>query len=175
VTHTISLIAEEPDVVILALDQRTGDGPDRSPEVALEEVGSTRVDPLRAMVVDDEPTVREAIHSLLETFGFDVVAEAEDGLAAVEAVAGARPDVILMDVRMPRMDGLEATREIKARYPHVQVVLLSAYDDSTFRKSAEEFGATCYLVKGSSAVLLEQVLTSAAQLHRRLVELRGES
>lgn len=173
-SHTMSLMLEEPDA-ILALDARAADEPNGWPEVVLEEAGPTSSEPLRAMVVDDEPMVREAIRSLLETFEFDVVAEAEDGLAAVELAGQAGPDVILMDVRMPRMDGLEATREIKSRFPDVQVVLLSAYDDSTFRRSAEQFGATCYLVKGCSPVLLEQVLTSAAQLHRRLVELHGET
>ncbi len=114
------------------------------------------------VVVDDDASMRDAIRELLEELGFAVVGLAGDGSTAVAVVADARPDVVLMDVRMPKMDGLEATRQIRVMRPAVQVVLLSAYDDLTFRRAAEEVGACSFLAKGCSPDMLERTLRAAA-------------
>ncbi len=117
--------------------------------------------PTRVVVVDDDPMVREAVRALMEDRGFDVVGEAEDGLAAVGVVAELLPDVVLMDVKMPVMDGLEATRRITTAHPTVKVILLSAYDDASFRRTADQIGAADYLVKGVSPLVLEQAIRNA--------------
>jgi len=116
----------------------------------------------RILIVDDDPLVRDAIQELLEGMGFAVVGAVEDGFRAVETAGIVEPDVVLMDVRMPGMDGLEATRRIRLLHPEVQVVLLSAYDDLTFRTVAREAGARTYLVKGCPPDVLERELRAAA-------------
>lgn len=122
----------------------------------------------RIVVADDDELVRESLVELLEEVGFEVVDEAADGAQAVERVTRSEPDVVLMDMRMPVMDGLQATREIRTRLPWVQVIMLSAYDDPGFMRSAEEAGALCYIVKGTGVELLRDVLTSAVKTARGL-------
>jgi CheY-like chemotaxis protein len=116
----------------------------------------------RVLIVDDDATVRDAVQELLEGMGFAVVGAVEDGFRAVEMAGIVEPDVVLMDVRMPGMDGLEATRRIRTVHPDVQVVLLSAYDDLTFRQVAAQAGAFRYLVKGCAPTELDRELRAAA-------------
>jgi len=115
----------------------------------------------RVLIADDDPLVREALRELLEGYGFEVVGEAGDGLEAVRLADERAPEVVLMDVRMPRMDGIQATGEIRRRHPEIQVVMLSAYDEEGFEREAEAIGALCYLIKGVGARLLRDVLVSA--------------
>jgi YesN/AraC family two-component response regulator len=122
----------------------------------------------RVLVVDDERTILQALCSLLEEIGFDVVGSASNGAQAVELATELHPDVVLMDMRMPVLDGIEATRLIKRHDPSVQVVMLSAYEDVGIRQGAESAGAYCFLVKGCSPALIGDVLRAAAQ-HRREV------
>ncbi len=122
----------------------------------------------RIVVADDDELVRRSLVELLEDIGFDVVEEASDGVQAVDRVTRTEPDVVLMDMRMPVMDGIQATREIRTLLPWVQVVMLSAYDDPGFMRSAEEAGALCYVVKGTGVSLLRDVLTSAVDTARGL-------
>lgn len=126
----------------------------------------------RVLVADDDGLVREAVRELLEDYGFDIVGEAEDGSVAVRLADELLPDVVLMDMRMPVMDGIEATAEIRGRQPNVQVVMLSAYDDEGFKQDAERAGALCYLVKGMGGGLIRDVLRSAVDTARGLA-LRG--
>ena len=128
-------------------------------EAPTDEVASPQP---RILVVDDDPLVRDAFQELLEGMGFAVVGAVEDGFRAIETAGIVEPDVVLMDVRMPGMDGLEATRRIRLLHPDVQVVLLSAYDDLTFRTVAREAGARTYLVKGCPPDVLERELRAAA-------------
>jgi NarL family two-component system response regulator LiaR len=85
---------------------------------------------------------------MLSDHGFDVVGEAGDGAEGIDLVSRTGPDVVLMDLRMPNLDGIQATRTIKRGRPAVQVILLSAYGDSGLRAEAEDAGVYCYLVKG---------------------------
>jgi DNA-binding NarL/FixJ family response regulator len=117
---------------------------------------------LRILIADDEPTMRDAVRDLLENLGFEVVGAACDGLSAVEMADELRPDVVLMDLRMPSLDGVEATRRIRSAHPDVRVVLLSAYDDPAFRAAADRAGACCYLAKGCRPEALEQAIRSGA-------------
>ncbi len=116
---------------------------------------------LRVLAVDDDRGFREEIRELLEEEGFDVVGEAGDGAEAVDLAARLHPDVILMDLRMPNIDGIEATRLIKSEQPMTQVVMLSAYDDPGLQDGAGEVGVYCYLVKGCRASLIKDVLLRA--------------
>lgn len=100
------------------------------------------------VVVDDHPVVRNGLVALLGTIpGFDVVGEAADGDAAVRVVEEVRPDVVLMDVRMPGMDGVEATRRIRERVPGCRVLILTMHDDDATVFTAMKAGARGYLLK----------------------------
>jgi CheY-like chemotaxis protein len=102
----------------------------------------------RVMLVDDDLGYRTMLRDWLADMGVTDVAVANDGAEAVELAGRISPDLILMDLRMPKMDGIEAARRIKARLPAVQVVMLSGYGDERLQRAAEEAGVYSYLVKG---------------------------
>ncbi len=102
---------------------------------------------MKIMVVDDHVLVRDGIVSLLNAEGFDVVGEASNGLEAVERARELRPDLILMDITMPGVSGLEATRLIKTEMPQVTVVIVTVSDDEQDLLEAVKSGARGYLLK----------------------------
>lgn len=105
--------------------------------------------PIQTLIVDDSPHSRAGLRALLTTSAeVAVIGEACNGGEAVEQVEQCHPDVVLMDVRMPGMDGLAATRQIKKKWPQIRVVLLSMYD--TYRQEANIAGAEAFLIKGCS-------------------------
>ena len=105
---------------------------------------------LRVLLADDHPVVRGGLRGLLATIdGFEVVGEAMDGESAVRQAQHLRPDVVLMDVRMPGMGGVEATRQIRARAPEVAVLVLTMFDDDATVFTAMQAGARGYLLKGA--------------------------
>jgi DNA-binding NarL/FixJ family response regulator len=118
----------------------------------------------RVVVVDDDESVRTAIAGLLAACGIEIAGVAPDGEAGVELVARTRPDVVVMDLRMPRLDGAAATELIRAHDETVQVVLLSAYDDPSLVTGAKLNGAYAYLVKGCAGSLVVDVVTQAFAL-----------
>src|SRR6266536_6182697 len=102
----------------------------------------------RVVLVDDHPVLREGLRRILEREpDLEIVGEAETGEAALELVARISPDIVLMDVRMPGMDGIEATRRLGASHPQVQVLVLSAYPE--FTREALQAGAAGYLLKSA--------------------------
>lgn len=106
--------------------------------------------PIRIVVADDHPVVRNGLVALLRSIpGLDVVGEAADGDAAVRAVEEHEPDVILMDVRMPGTDGIEATRRIRTQTPGCRVLILTMFDDDATVFTAMKAGAQGYLLKES--------------------------
>ena len=114
----------------------------------------------RVLVAEDDPVVRVALGDLLEGEGFEVVGLAANGAEAVEMTERAEPEVVLSDVGMPVMDGLEATRSIKRRFPDVEVVILSASGDPEHVTEAEEVGVYRFLTKGST---FEQIIETVAK------------
>jgi len=103
---------------------------------------------IKVLIADDHAVVREGTRQILEHEpDLEVVAEAADGEEAVRVAGSSRPDVAIIDIAMPRLDGIEATRQIKALYPAIAVLILTAYDDDQFVFSLLEAGAAGYLLK----------------------------
>jgi DNA-binding NarL/FixJ family response regulator len=107
---------------------------------------------LRVLLVDDHLMVRRSIRRLLKAAmpELHVVGEAADGLEALALVRTLTPDIVFMDISMPILDGLEATRRITADFARVRVIIVSANEDEIFYRKAKEAGAAGYLLKGSS-------------------------
>jgi DNA-binding NarL/FixJ family response regulator len=105
-------------------------------------------DVVRVLIADDHPVVRSGIRGMLASDpAFEVVAEAADGTEAVALALRERPDVVLMDLRMPELDGASATAEIRARCPETQIIVLTTYDTDSDIVRAIEAGAIGYLLK----------------------------
>ncbi|XVV09984.1 response regulator [Actinoplanes sp. CA-131856] len=103
--------------------------------------------PLRVVIADDQALVRAGFRMILAADGIDVVAEAENGAEAVEAVRRVGPDVVLMDIRMPDMDGIEATRRILAAAGPPRVIMLTTFDLDNYVYAALGMGASGFLLK----------------------------
>ena len=115
--------------------------------------------PIRVLVADDQRTVRDGLTMLVGLIdGVEVVGAACDGVEAVELAQTERPDVVLMDLRMPRMEGAEATRHIRAELPDTQVLVLTTYADDESLFPALQAGARGYLTKDASAEEIEQAI-----------------
>jgi len=103
---------------------------------------------MKVLICDDQAIVRDGLAMLLKLEqDIDVVGTAEDGAAAIEMVAKERPDLVLMDLKMPIMNGVEATRQIRTKYPEVKVLVLTTYADDEWVFDAIQAGASGYLLK----------------------------
>jgi DNA-binding NarL/FixJ family response regulator len=124
--------------------------------------------PIRVLVADDQRVVRDGLTMLVGLIdGVEVIGTACDGIEAVQRAQSERPNVVLMDLRMPRMDGAEATRQIRATLPDTQVLVLTTYADDDSLFPALQAGARGYLTKDASAEEIEQAITAlvAGQTH----------
>jgi DNA-binding NarL/FixJ family response regulator len=120
-------------------------------------------EPVTVVVADDQSAVREGLVLLLGTLpGITVTGQAEDGDAAVEVVATVQPRVVLMDLNMPRCDGVAATRRIKADHPQTQVVVLTTYSDDESIITALQAGALGYLTKDATRAEIGRAVQAAA-------------
>jgi DNA-binding NarL/FixJ family response regulator len=119
---------------------------------------------MRILIADDHGIVRSGLKMLIERQGgMNVVAEADDGVSAVEAAQRERPDVAILDVAMPRMTGIQATREIRAHCPDTSVLLLSMHDDERYVHDALRAGAAGYVLKRQAdAELIDAVRAVAS-------------
>jgi DNA-binding NarL/FixJ family response regulator len=117
---------------------------------------------VRAVVADDHPVFRQGLRVLLEDLGVEVVAEAPDGTAAVEAALAERPDVVLMDVQMPGLTGIEATRQLLQRWPQARVLVLTMVADDEAVFAAIQAGALGYVLKGAGQAEIGRALEAVA-------------
>jgi len=120
--------------------------------------------PIRVLLADDHTLVRAGIRSLLENMeGIEVIAEASDGRDALRLVRAHRPDVVLMDIAMPGLNGLEAAARIAKKFPNVRVVILSMHVNEEYVLQALRAGAAGYMVKGADAAELEIAIRAVAR------------
>ena len=106
---------------------------------------------MKILIVEDNATVRKLIRSATADISEETV-ERADGADALEAYETQRPDVVLMDVKMPRMDGLTATRQVLQRYPEARIIIVTDYDDDELRGAAREAGACAFALKTISPI-----------------------
>lgn len=119
-------------------------------------------DKIRVLIADDHQLYVEGLRTILELEpDIEVVGEAASGIEAVEAAAQLQPHVVLMDVQMPHMDGIEATRQLAARYPHIGVVLLSGLYSDEHHHRALKIGARGYLPKDSGRAEITHMVRRA--------------
>jgi DNA-binding NarL/FixJ family response regulator len=119
---------------------------------------------IRVLVADDQQLVREGLRVLLDLApGIRVVGEASNGAEAVERARQMRPDVVLMDVRMPKLDGVAATRRVREMCPDVQVIILTTFDDDEYVFDGLRAGAVGYLLKDVPSEQLAEAIRAAAR------------
>ncbi|HLH31644.1 MAG TPA: response regulator, partial [Terriglobia bacterium] len=160
-----SLIIPRSDLTTLAsgVTMPTADAVRQEPPVSHESASRT-AKPLRILIADDHAMLRTGLRELFsERPELQVVAEATNGIEAISLAMSQHPDVIVMDVSMPQMDGIEATRRIHAALPHIEIVGLSTYVDAEIERSMYEAGAKAYFTKNeSSNHLIEHLLSFRA-------------
>ncbi|MEW6637227.1 MAG: response regulator transcription factor, partial [Actinomycetota bacterium] len=138
-----------------------------------DERSTRRTERARLVVVDDHRLVRAGLKSMLSREpDLEIVGEASDGAEALELCGSVRPDLVLMDVRMPGMDGLAATREIKRRFPRTSVLILTVHENEDYMLEAIRAGASGYVLKEAPgqqlATAIRKVLDGEATLNRNL-------
>ncbi len=126
---------------------------------------------VRVLMAEDDYLVGKMIRGMLEKIGYTIVGEATDGTEALSLVQALRPDVVLMDIKMPDMDGIEATRRIQECCP-TPVVVMTAFDRQELVEQATEAGVGAYLVKPPNAPEIERAVTVAMARFRDMQELR---
>ncbi len=115
--------------------------------------------PFRLLIVDDQPRTRPSLKALLTSgFKLEDVQEASNGKEALNSIVSTQPDIVIMDVRMPELDGIEATRFIKTTYPHIKVILLSMY--SEYQEASYAVGADAFITKGEKPELLMRIISN---------------
>lgn len=118
---------------------------------------------IKVMIADDQELIRDSLKIVLEQNGdMQVSALASDGQECLDLIEQDRPDVILMDVRMPEVDGVQATRIIKEKYPKVSIIILTTFDDDEYVFNALKYGASGYMLKGVSVSELSSAIRTVA-------------
>jgi DNA-binding NarL/FixJ family response regulator len=132
------------------------------------------MEPIKVVIADDQALLREALTVILEkSSDFKVVGTAADGLEVLELCEKTKPDLVLMDIRMPQYDGIYATQQLKLRYPGIKVLILSTFDDDASVYGAIKHGASGYLLKDIEPQKLREeikrVMAGGAVLHQDVV------
>lgn len=129
---------------------------------------------VRVLIVDDAPQVRRDLRQFLALTGvINVIAEAADGQQAVQLAVELSPEVIVMDLEMPGMDGFEATRQIKARQPASRIIILSVYADPANVEHARSAGADAFVVKGADFKMLIRAILGRSGLPGSVTQEKG--
>ncbi len=115
---------------------------------------------IRVVIAGDDPAIRALNKIMLKSFGCDVIGEAEDGNEAVELVLQERPDLIILDIVMPRKTGVEALEEIINQFPDAKVIMSSSLADEELADKCFDLGATAYLVKSTSTKEKKEIIKS---------------
>lgn len=124
---------------------------------------------IRLLLVDDQNLIRRGLKALLKgEASIEIVGEAENGQAALDWVETVQPDVVLMDIRMPVMDGVAATREIHQRFPQTKVLVLTTFDDDQYVTQAIQYGAAGYLLKDTPP---EELVQAIQAVHKGYTQL----
>ncbi|MDE7036029.1 MAG: response regulator transcription factor, partial [Eubacteriales bacterium] len=119
---------------------------------------------IRVILADDQELIRESLSFVLNAQAdIDMAGIATNGREAIELVRREKPDVVLMDIRMPEVDGVECTRLIKEAYPQIKVIILTTFDDDEYVFGALRYGASGYLLKGVSVAELANAVREAAK------------
>jgi NarL family two-component system response regulator YdfI len=119
---------------------------------------------IRLLIADDHLIVRQGLRLILETEpGFELIGEASDGAEAVELASELQPDVILMDLRMPRVDGLAAITSLQAEQPHIAIVILTTFNEDELMRKGLQAGARGYLLKDTDRNTLFNTIRAAAR------------
>jgi YesN/AraC family two-component response regulator len=128
--------------------------------------------PVKVLIVDDDPRARKGLRALLETAHLnahdtvgppiELVGEALNGLEAIQMVETSKPDIMFMDVQMPEMDGIQATKKIKAKFPDTKIIILTVHSQS--RTAALEAGADAFLIKGGAIKELTDTIYSLQEI-----------
>ena len=119
---------------------------------------------IKVLIADDQELIRQSLEIVLSTKeGIEVTGTAKDGREVIRCIRKEKPDVILMDVRMPEMDGVQCTEIIKENYPQIKIIILTTFDDDEFVFSAQKHGASGYLLKGISMDDLEEAIKTVVQ------------
>ncbi|SEM50488.1 two component transcriptional regulator, LuxR family [Ligilactobacillus sp. WC1T17] len=119
---------------------------------------------IKVLIADDQQLIRESLKIVLNaTDDIKVTDICADGFEVLKSIAKNQPDVILMDIRMPKMDGTLCTKEVKAKYPNIKVIILTTFDDDDFIFSALKYGASGYILKGVSTKELQKAIKTVNQ------------
>jgi len=141
--------------------------------------------PTRVVLADDHDVVRQGLKRLLDRVPeIEVVGEARDGVQALQSVEDLQPDVLLLDIEMPRMDGIEVARRLQESKIQVRILILSAYDDHEYIQALLEIGVSGYLVKGDAPNKIVEAVRGVAkgqegwvspQIRKKIEKLQGSS
>ena len=158
----VGVLVKEDETMARKTQNSDSESPEGQP--GLGDASLETGDPIRVMLADDHVLVREGTRRLLEAEpDIEVIAEAGDGISAVEQAVASQPDVLIIDVAMPGMSGIEATRQIKQQLPNVAVLALTAYDDDQYVLALLIAGAAGFLLKD---VRGQELVTAVRSVHR---------